>query len=524
MMNAMAHGPVEITHDLSDALVAILGAEPTEPEPVVVLSAYLHGLAKGYGLSESQLLTESQLERAEPPEPARKLVNYFLGGGAESIDGGLLRDLLYSVFDELSRDSRARKALNKNEPLSEVGLLKVAQIFWNLEASETRRSLPIPSGQYITIESGETVRADIKVPDANEDFATMKWSDRTKRGATGLGAGQAWNSSGQGFRDKGARLAVMAAQLIIEHSSEPWPTLEDALLSHTSSDRGRPRLSSIVWPEDEPGLATPATAGADRQRRGLDAGQQGASDHRSVVEHSFARMKLASVFEGRETELDELVEFCTTDDEQLLLVVGERYSGKSALMAEFFVNAEAPDVVRLGYFVPPNQRQDARSVAMVRHLVRQAYLLTTGEELHIDSSNPGRLRELLASCVGQARQDGRSVVLMVDGIDEDVSSRLQEQTMMSVLGELSVPGLKVIVSAWSGRIPEAAAGWRQLPVRRTEYVAECLKQMEAELESLFDQAPTRGILQYLTFGFGAFQAARVSHLRVGCGAGQGVVA
>lgn len=510
MMNAMAHEPgLQLTKDLSDALSWVLGEAPTTPVPVVVLAAYLDSLAKGYGLSESLEVDDvGPLERADLPASAVALINHYLADGDASVDADSLRDRLYSVFADLSQSRRARSIVDKKQTLTDIGLLYVGQIYWNLEGTPARPKLPIRAEQVVTV-AGKQVPADIKAPNANKDFATMKWAARVNEHGP-------YKSSGQGFRKQGARLAVLAAEHIIKCNPQHPPTLGNAALQLTPSDRGKHRISSIIWREDQPGLATPATVGADRRPRGLDAGKQGAPHHRSVIEHSFARMKLASAFEGREPELDELVKFCTTDDEQRLLVVGERYSGKSALMAEFFVNAEAPDTVRLGYFVPPNQRQDARSEAMVRHLVRQAYLLTTGEELHIDSSNPGRLRELLATCVGQARQDGRNVVLIVDGIDEDVSNRLQEQTMMSILGELSVPRLKVIVSAWSDRIPpEAAAGWRQLPVRRTEYVAECLKQMEAELESLFDHASTRGILQYLTFGVGAFQADELAQLTGG---------
>lgn len=290
-MGAMAEGVVlEIVGELSDALVAILGAAPTDPEPVVLLSAYLHGLAKGYGLSESQHLLESQLERTDPPDPAVSVINHFLSDEPGPIDGYSLRDRLYSVFVDLSRDPQARKALNRNEPLSEVGLLKVAQVFWNLEASATRRLLPISSGQTVTTRSGTTLRADIKVPDANVDFATMKWGDRTKQGASGLGAGQAWKSSGQGFRDKGARLAVLAAKRIVEGNPNPWPTMDGAALHFTPSKSGKQRVVAVVWPEKNrdapefPRVATgprtetsstpafvPGDRSAERQRHGGDA-------------------------------------------------------------------------------------------------------------------------------------------------------------------------------------------------------------------------------------------------------------
>jgi len=345
----------------------------------------------------------------------------------------------------------------------------------------------------------------------DKDFAELQWTARVE-------VPRVHPSSSGSRRRQGARLAVLAARYIVEEKNG---RVTDAATA-TPPALGRAELEpvggsgklKIVWPPGEPRFS----AGADYQRRGLDQSERTAATRQSIVEHSLARPKLAKAFEGRAAELEELARFSTSSDEQRLLVVGERYSGKSALMAEFLVSAEMPSVLRLGYFVPTNQRQDARSEAMVTHLVRQAHLLATGEELHLDSSNPGKLRELLDSCLSQTREDERNVVLIVDGIDEDVSSREGMATMMSVLDGISTPGLKVIVSAWSDRPPEETNSWRRVEIQRTQQVAENLKQMETELERLFDQAAARGVLQHLTFGLGTFQAEELAQLTGGCSA------
>lgn len=274
---------LEINVDLFEALVLITGDVPKTPEPIVALSAFLYSLAKGYGLSDSQQLTESQLERADPPPPAIPLINHFLADGAAGIEPEHLRTLLYSTFLELSRDGRARSALNKNEPLSEMGLLKVAQVFWNLEATAGRTSLPISPGR-ITDSTGKTIRADIKVPDMNKDFAAMKWTERTTYGANGLGAGQAYKSSGQGFRKQGARLAVLAAQRIIQNRTQPPPDLGGAILSVTSPTLGKPR-ASIIWPRAELPLATPTAVALE------EVGSISSTSH-SVVPDTYRRAEL----------------------------------------------------------------------------------------------------------------------------------------------------------------------------------------------------------------------------------------
>lgn len=252
----------EITADLLRAFEVVLGSEPTKAEPVVILATYVHRLARGYGLSDSQRLEQSPLDFCGPPPPAAPLVTHFLPETVDPIDGDGLRDRLYSVFVDLADDVRARGILNRRTPLSEVGLLKVAQVFWNLEATIARPRLPIRPGRIV--ERGSSVAADIPVPGSNKDFARMEATERAKEGATGLGPGVARQSKGQAFRTKGARLSVLAAQHLIAARSQSVPDPTEAILHRTDSGR-----IVIAWPsfDAEDCETAPPTAHSERETR-----------------------------------------------------------------------------------------------------------------------------------------------------------------------------------------------------------------------------------------------------------------
>lgn len=194
---------LEVNVDLFQALTSVLGAAPTEAAPTVILSAYLHFLAKDYGLSDSQSLSGDHLNRVRPPLAIAPWLTDLLGGEPEP---EFLRDRVYRAFVELAQDSDARRLINRRQPLSEIGVLKLAQVHWNVERTETRPLLPVRSAQAI---AGKLTQvADIKA-NAHEDFATMRLTPRSNIGVTGLGDGQAFQSSGQGFRTLGARIAVL---------------------------------------------------------------------------------------------------------------------------------------------------------------------------------------------------------------------------------------------------------------------------------------------------------------------------
>ena len=139
----MAGEELKITVDVSDALSWVLGAAPTSPEPVVLLATYLDALAKSYGLSESPRVVEDPLERAAPPAGALPVLRHYLADEGADLDADCLRDRLYTVLVDLAESRDARKTLNRNQPLNQVGLLTAGQVYWNLEGTEDRFRLPI---------------------------------------------------------------------------------------------------------------------------------------------------------------------------------------------------------------------------------------------------------------------------------------------------------------------------------------------------------------------------------------------
>lgn len=280
MMWGMAYGAGEVTKELSDALALVRGTVPKEPDAVVVLAWFVDSLAKEYGLSESLELAEGRLERMQVPNVAADVIAHYLGRRGHYPDEGVLRDRLYEVFVELSGNSDARAVLNRNQPLSEVGLLHVAQIYWNLEGNDARPRLPIRAGQAIMV-AGKPLLAEIPVPGISKDFAIMKWAARANQRGH-------YKSSGQGFRNQGARLAVLAAQHLVVSSPEHPPALDGVALKHDDSEGQGERLQAIIWGNSseaaEPAarnqhssvqratilVGRPLDVGVGYQRRGFD--------------------------------------------------------------------------------------------------------------------------------------------------------------------------------------------------------------------------------------------------------------
>lgn len=211
-----------LTKDLIAALEDA-GADPTSPDHVVVLAAYLDLLAKEFGLTESQALDTDPLARTEQTGLVMDVVRHYLGGGTE-LDADAVRARLYDVFVHLADDLSARKGLNRNSPLTKGRFLHLAQIYWNLEANDLRPRLPIKPDE----------ERDIPVLGVPRDFATMLWTAR------GNEKGPSYKSSGAGFRKQGARLVVLAAKKLMENS-EPMPdSAPGALVVQSTSDPEAP--------------------------------------------------------------------------------------------------------------------------------------------------------------------------------------------------------------------------------------------------------------------------------------------
>lgn len=221
---------LEITGDLLNALGDVLGSRPERPGAVVVLAAYLDLLARSYGLSTSS--EESWAERARPPAAALALVRQYLGDASDPVDEVALGNLLYETFVSLSIDPRACRLLNKSKPLVPAELLMASQLYWNLERDVGARSeLPCHSAGEIAI----------KVRGVPGDFATMAWASRMENGPDGL--------RGNTGRKKGARLAALAAERLMEYNRQVPTPLADAEFQQEAF--GKSTRWRIVWPAEE---------------------------------------------------------------------------------------------------------------------------------------------------------------------------------------------------------------------------------------------------------------------------------
>ena len=110
----------------------------------------------------------------------------------------------------------------------------------------------------------------------------MTWTARTNSGATGLGNGRADSSSGASFRTKGARLAVLVAQRLIDDCAEPHPSMEGAVLVRKSAANSNSLM--IVWPTPELPVsasppASPSEHAAPRRAFGMDSSREASQEY-----------------------------------------------------------------------------------------------------------------------------------------------------------------------------------------------------------------------------------------------------
>ncbi|MCC2319532.1 tetratricopeptide repeat protein [Cellulomonas xiejunii] len=229
--------------------------QPVPADPLVVVAAYVNELAKRYGLSEHRDLSTSQFDDVAPPSRAMALLRACVPEIEQDADA--LRGRLYEVVVRLSDEPAARAFLNRSAPVSEVGFRKIAQVYWNLEQNEQRPKLPIRSGQEITV-GGRRTSAAIASSDGNRDLAAELLTERTRTRLTGLGEGTADATSGQAFRTKGARLAVLVAEELLRDAPSPLPSASMALMIVVDA-RGRRQVKVSSIDAAAPGAPGPAS-------------------------------------------------------------------------------------------------------------------------------------------------------------------------------------------------------------------------------------------------------------------------
>ncbi|MEU4237493.1 hypothetical protein [Actinoplanes sp. NPDC026619] len=166
----------------------------------------------------------------------------------------------------------------------------------------------------------------------------------------------------------------------------------------------------------------------------------------ALLEH--VRELAPATLEDRDAELAELRAFCF-GAEPYVWWQGEPWSGKTALLATFVL--EPPDGVdTLHFFVRAGQSywNDSTAFELTLHSQLTTYLETTASGVRDPALLHLERAELLGRALDLAQANGRRMVLVVDGIDED-QSRNRATLLPSILTLLPAephPALRVVLA------------------------------------------------------------------------------
>jgi hypothetical protein len=154
----------------------------------------------------------------------------------------------------------------------------------------------------------------------------------------------------------------------------------------------------------------------------------------------------------RRSELASLVEFCG-GSEPYLWIQGPPWAGKTALAAWFALHPPR-GVVPVWYFVTARYAGQADSRSYSEALVDQLAAVA-GREPSVRPTSPAHSGErslLLRQAAERAQENGRTLLIVVDGLDEDQSLQPTGAgpSIASLLPERLPPGVRVLVTSRPG--------------------------------------------------------------------------
>jgi hypothetical protein len=247
--------------------------------------------------------------------------------------------------------------------------------------------------------------------------------------------------------------------------------------------------------------------------------RQGAPDavtitqgYANLVRHEIAPVNLLN----REAELAELSAFARGTDRYLWLQA-PAYAGKTALMSWFVLHAPA-DVTLVSYFIRETQLAEANDQAFALAVAEQLAAVA-GEDADQQLQGYGhhvRYWRLLDQAASVLAADGRRLVLVVDGLDEDHSSG---DGIAALLPSANGPEVQVLVS--SRPQPALRPGIAEdHPLRRcriwrigaSPYAEACERLARAELDRMPDDDDAEQILGMLAAAAGGLTGADLASL------------
>ncbi|WP_063729105.1 trypsin-like peptidase domain-containing protein [Streptomyces sp. RTd22] len=152
---------------------------------------------------------------------------------------------------------------------------------------------------------------------------------------------------------------------------------------------------------------------------------------------------------GRAEELRELVDFCA-GPETYRWIQGRPWTGKTALVS-WFVLHPPRGVVPVSFFITSRLAGQADSTAYTEAVVHQLAAIVGREPS--PHASPGvreaERRALLTEAAERVAEDGATLLLVVDGLDEDQSARdgATGPSVASLLPERPPPGIRVLVTS-----------------------------------------------------------------------------
>ncbi|MCT9092961.1 trypsin-like peptidase domain-containing protein [Streptomyces sp. ASQP_92] len=203
------------------------------------------------------------------------------------------------------------------------------------------------------------------------------------------------------------------------------------------------------------------------------------------------RAQLADIapqqLEDRRTELDALVSFCAGPHRYLWLQAPP-WAGKTALAA-WFARHPPAGVVPVWFFITARYASQSDSKAYTEAVIDQLATIAGREPLRNASAmaRDGERRLLLREAAERVAERGGTLVLVVDGLDEDQSLKTSGTSIASLLPERPPPNVRILVtSRTSPGIPGDVGGAHPLRHCRVEKLSAAPAAQHTEYEAKYD--------------------------------------
>jgi TPR repeat protein len=248
--------------------------------------------------------------------------------------------------------------------------------------------------------------------------------------------------SGAALWIDGFLVGVVKAHYRSEGVGRLTATRLGSYLRHPDPDESRDALASLL------GVANRRTGVVDVLAMGTRGGI--APPVRSAYLGQVHRIAPTELL-GRQQELSELAAFCTSPDQgPYTWWQGAPWAGKSALMSWFALHPP-PGVQILSFFITARFAAQSDLSAFVEVMLEQA-ADALGESMHsglTEATREAHLLEMLDRLAAMCHQDGKRLVLVVDGLDEDRGSAdpVEGHSIAASLPLRPPAGMRIVVAS-----------------------------------------------------------------------------